>query len=305
MKKLLILGGSGFVGSSIVDYGVDKKLIKNKIDEIYSLSRSNKTKQKRYKHIKITYINKDILNVKKIPQIDYIIYCLKNKNIKVSNDYFNQFLRLLKPLKNKPNILFTSSGAVYGKNTIKKKDTENKRIIIESIYDLDGYKKEYAKEKIFLEKKFKELCKKNYKVSIARCYTFIGKNITQYNFAISDLINDANNMTRIKLKSKINVYRSYMHSDDMSNWLITIVKNSNTKCPIYNVGSNKIVNLKNLTKKIGIIANKKISLNENKNEKFDYYVPSITKAYKELNLKISINLNDALNSIIKRSNDKN
>ena len=96
-----------------------------------------------------------------------------------------------------------------------------------------------------------------------------------------------------------------MHSYDMSNWLIKIVKNSNTKCPIYNVGSNKIVNLKNLTKKIGIIANKKISLNENKNEKFDYYVPSITKAYKELNLKISINLNDALNSIIKRPNDKN
>jgi len=305
LKKLLILGGSGFVGSSIVDYGVDKKLIKNKIDEIYSLSRSNKTKQKRYKHIKITYINKDILNVKKIPQVDYIIYCLKNKNIKVSNDYFNQFLRLLKPLKNKPNILFTSSGAVYGKNTMKKKDTENKKITIKSIDNLDGYKKEYAKEKIFLEKKFKELCKKNYKVSIARCYTFIGKNITRYNFAISDLINDANNMTRIKLKSKINVYRSYMHSYDMSNWLIKIVKNSNTKCPIYNVGSNKIVNLKNLTKKIGIIANKKISLNENKNEKFDYYVPSITKAYKELNLKISINLNDALNSIIKRSNDKN
>ena len=305
MKKLLILGGSGFIGSSIVDYGVDKKLIKNKIDEIYILSRSNKTKQEKYKHIKITYINKDILNVKKIPRIDYIIYCLKNKSIKVSNNYFNQFLKLLKTLKKKPNILFISSGAVYGKNTIKKKDTENKRIIIESIYDLDGYKKEYSKEKIFLEKKFKELCKKNYKVSIARCYTFIGKNITRYKFAISDLINDANNMTRIKLKSKINVYRSYMHSDDMSNWLITIVKNSNTKCPIYNVGSNKIVNLKNLTKKIGIMVNKKISLNANKSKKFDYYVPSIAKAYKELNLKISINLNDALNSIIKRSNDKN
>ena len=31
MKKLLILGGSGFVGSSIVDYGINKNLIKNKI----------------------------------------------------------------------------------------------------------------------------------------------------------------------------------------------------------------------------------------------------------------------------------
>ena len=304
MKKLLILGGSGFVGSSIVDYGVDKKLIKNKINEIYVLSRSNKTKQKKFKHIKITYINKSILNVKKIPQINYVIYCLKNKNIKISNDYFNQFSKLLKTLKIRPNILFTSSGAVYGKNTNKKKDTEKKIIRIDSIEDLNGYKKEYAKEKIFLEKKIKELGIRNYKVSIARCYTFIGKNITRYNYAISDLINDANNLTRIKLNSKINVYRSYMHSDDLANWLIKIVKNSNTKCPIYNVGSNKVINLKNLAKKIGLIANKKISVKTNKSKKFDYYVPSITKAYKKLNLKISINLNDALNSIIK-SNDKN
>ena len=34
-------------------------------------------------------------------------------------------------------------------------------------------------------------------------------------------------------------------------------------------------------------------------------LPSITKAKKELKLKISINLNDALNSTIKSLNDKN
>lgn len=303
MKKLLILGGSGFIGSSIVDYGVDKKFIKNKINEIYVLSRSIQSKQKKYKHIKITYINKSILAVKKIPQIDYVIYCLKNKNIKISNSYFNQFLKLLKNFKNKPKILFTSSGAVYGKNTNKKKDMESKKIDIDSVNNFTDYKKKYAKEKIFLEKKFKDLGTKNYKVSIARCYTFIGKNIIRYNYAISDLINAANNKTKVTLNSNINVFRSYMHSDDLSNWLITILKNSNTKCPIYNVGSNKSINLKNLSKKIGLITNKKISVNTNKSKKFDYYVPSITKAHKKLNLKISISLNDALNSTIKSLND--
>ena len=104
MKKLLIIGGSGFVGSSVVDSAVNKKLIKKKINEIFVLSRSNKSKQKKYRHVKITYINDNILNVKKIPQIDYIIYCLKNTNIKISNNYFNKFLKLLKTLKNKLHI---------------------------------------------------------------------------------------------------------------------------------------------------------------------------------------------------------
>ena len=299
MKKLLILGGSGFIGSSIVDYGISKKLIKNKINKIYILSRSAKFSQNKKKHISITYINKNMLDVNKLPQVDYIIYCLKNSNIKTSHSYFNQFLKVLKNFKKKPKILFTSSGAVYGKNTNKKKDIESKKINNNLINNFIGYKNKYAKEKVFLEEKFKELARKNYKVSIARCYTFIGKNIINYNYAISDLINAANNKTKIILNTHIDVFRSYMHSDDLSNWLITILKNSNTKCPIYNVGSDEIINLKSLTKKIGIMTNKKISVKIKNNKKFDYYVPSITKAYKKLNLKILINLNDALNSTIK------
>ena len=54
MKKLLILGGSGFFGKSIVDYGIEKKLIKHKINEIYVVSRTMSSKKKKYKHIKIT-----------------------------------------------------------------------------------------------------------------------------------------------------------------------------------------------------------------------------------------------------------
>jgi len=303
LKKLLILGGSGFIGSSIVDYGINKKLIKYKINKIYILSRSIKTKINKKKHISITYIHNNILNVDKLPQVDYIIYCLKSDNTKISSSYFNQFLKLLKTLKNKPNILFTSSGAVYGKNINKKKVSEKKKIDIKAINNFKGYKKKYAKEKLFLEKKFKDLSTKNYNVSIARCFTFIGKSIVRYNYAISDLINAANNKENITLNSKIDVFRSYMHSDDLSNWLITILNNSNTKCPIYNVGSDKVINLKNLTKKIGIMTNKKISIKIKKSNKFDYYIPSILKAKKELNLKNSISLKDALSSTINVINE--
>ena len=299
MKKLLILGGSGFIGSSIVDYAIDKKLLNNKINKIYILSRNKKSKKINNKYIKINYLRNNILDVKKLPTVDYIIYCLKNENIKISNDYFSQFKKLIKQFKFKPKILFTSSGAVYGKNINKKKNLESEKISINSVKNLIGYKKKYAMEKIFLEKKFKELSLENYKISIARCFTFIGKNIIKYNYAISDLINDANNDRKITLNSNINVFRSYMHSDDLCKWLIKILIKSNKKCPIYNVGSDKVINLKDLTKKIGAIKNKKISIKLKESKKFDYYVPSINKARKKLNLKISISLNDSLNSIIK------
>ena len=172
MKKLLILGGSGFFGNSIVDYGINKKLIKHKIDEIYVVSRSKSSKKKIYKHIKVTYITKNIINIKKIPQIDYVIYCLKSKSIKSSDNYFNYFLRLLKPLSKKPKILFASSGAVYGKNKVKKPESTN--IDYKKINKLNGYKKKYALEKVYMESKFKKLVKMNFNVSIARCFNFLG-----------------------------------------------------------------------------------------------------------------------------------
>ena len=60
MKKLLIIGGSGFFGKSIVDCAINKKLIKHKINEICIISRSKISQKKTYKHIKVTYITKNI-----------------------------------------------------------------------------------------------------------------------------------------------------------------------------------------------------------------------------------------------------
>ena len=303
MKKLLILGGSGFIGSSIVEYGIDKKLIKHKIDKIYILSRSKKSNTNKKKHIEVKYICKNILDLKRIPQVDYVIYSLRNDNIKTSNDYFTQFLKLLKTLNKKPKILFTSSGAIYGKNKNKKKDRESNVIDFNSINTLSAYKKRYALEKIFIEQKITELGMKDYHASIARCYTFIGKNIIKYKFAISSLINDSLKNKIIKLKTSKNVYRSYMHSNDLVEWLIKILKNSNKQCPIYNVGSDKVINLRELTKRISKLSKKKCHLNKISSKDWDYYAPSIAKAKKELNLKISFNLNHALNSTIKSLNE--
>ena len=297
MKKLLVIGGSGFFGKSIVDCGIHRKLIKHKINEIYIISRSKILKKKKFQHIKINYIHKNIINIKKIPEVDYIIYCIKNENINTSKDYFNNFLRLIKNYSKKPKILFTSSGAIYGKNETKQ--NEKSLIDLKKIYALKGYKKKYALEKIFMENKFQELGKLNFNVSIARCYNFIGKHILNSKQAVGDMILDALNKDIISLNTTGNVYRGYMNADDLVNWLIVILKSSNKKCPIFNVGSDREINLRVLGKKIAKIFNRKLKLKKIKKNQLDYYVPSINKAKKLLKLKILINLNDSINSFIK------
>jgi len=297
LKKLLVIGGSGFFGKSIVDCGIHRKLIKHKINEIYIISRTKILKKKKFQHIKINYIHKNIINIKKIPEVDYIIYCIKNENIKTSKDYFSNFLRLIKNYSKKPKILFTSSGAIYGKNEIKQ--NEKSPIDLKKIYALKGYKKKYALEKIFMENKFQELGKLNFNVSIARCYNFIGKHILNSKQAVGDMILDALNKDIISLKTSGNVYRGYMNADDLVNWLIVILKSSNKKCPIFNVGSDREINLRVLGKNIAKIFNRKLKLKKIKKNQLDYYVPSINKAKKLLKLKISINLNDSINSFIK------
>ena len=94
-----------------------------------------------------------------------------------------------------------------------------------------------------------------------------------------------------------------MNSEDLIRWLIKIILNSSVKSKIYNVGSDEAISVESLAK---IIAKKfdkkikKINLNKNKLiDEIDYYVPSINKAKKDLNLKLKFNFNQSLNQLFK------
>ena len=94
-----------------------------------------------------------------------------------------------------------------------------------------------------------------------------------------------------------------MHSDDLVRWLITILLNSNKKPNTYNVGSDEAISIENLAKIISKKFNKKVNRKKNflvkdKKEVVDYYVPSISKAKKDLNLKLRYKLNYSLKSLL-------
>ena len=306
MKSLLFIGGTGFLGQSFFDYINKDKLNKLKLSKIIIVSRKKKLVKSK---IKVSYIKKSISNIKLIPYVDYIIYAANSDNNLENLKGVNTFINLLDKNHKKTKILFTSSGAVYGPRKIKKKMKEKEKISFMNVSKFSGYKKEYAKTKIIMEREFNKLAKRGFNVSIARLFSFIGKKILMNrNFAITNLINQAKNKKSesILLSDNRDVYRGYMHSDDLVKWLINILLNSNTKCNIYNVGSDEAISIENLAKLISKKFNKKVNkkknfLIKNKKQLVDYYVPTISKAKKDLNLKLRYKLNYSLKSLLNKS----
>ena len=303
MKSLLFIGGTGFLGQSFFDYINKNKLKKFKLSKIKIVSRKKKLVKSK---TRVSYIRKSVSNIKSIPYVDYIIYAANSSNNLENIKGINNFINLLDDKHKKVKILFTSSGAVYGPRKIKKKMIENEKTNFRKASKFSGYKNEYAKAKITMERKFIQLGKKGYKVSIARLFSFIGKRILENDhFAITNLILQAREKKNktIKLNDNRSVYRGYMNSEDLIRWLIKIILNSSVKSKIYNVGSDEAISVESLAK---IIAKKfdkkikKINLNKNKLiDEIDYYVPSINKAKKDLNLKLKFNFNQSLNQLFK------
>ena len=119
MKKLLIIGASGFVGRGIIDFTSKKKFRKFNIDTLYTISRKRIFYEINKSNLIKKSFNQDLLKIKNFPEVDYIVYCIRSNNLNKSFNYFNHFLFLISQLKRKPNLLFTSSGSVYGPKNLK------------------------------------------------------------------------------------------------------------------------------------------------------------------------------------------
>jgi nucleoside-diphosphate-sugar epimerase len=308
VSSLLIIGGTGFFGKSILD-GYKRGLLKPwGINLIYVLARHAqklKIDAPELMEFSIKLVNGDIATCTELPVADYVIHAaastdaanylsrpeVEKRNIQAGT--FN-YCELAKKFHQKSRIVYCSSGAVYGQQP-PDLDMIPEDYCGGSVDEMSPTKRDYAAAKRDAENAIMEMGKQGISVSIARCFAFIGVYLPRdKHFAIGNFIEDGLNKRPIAVKADHYVYRSYMYADDLVEWLMTIAAASNPNCPVFNVGSDEALEIREVAR---IVADKftvplKSAVISKPN--VDRYIPSIGKIEVQGPLRSKFNLREAL-----------
>lgn len=319
MTSLLVIGGSGFFGKSILDAFQRNLLDSWGINSLMIMARHPEELQKNHSQLitsKVKLLKGDIASINELPFADYVIHAAastdaRNYHLAPLKERSNiirgtlNYCELAKEFHQKSKIVYVSSGAVYG---AQPHDLEK---IPEDFDFLDAEqlpesKKDYAYAKRDSEKAINDLGNYGLDVSIARCFAFLGPWLPlDQHFAIGNFINDGLNLRPININAKHKVYRSYMYADDLVEWLMTIAEKSRTSSPVYNVGSDQSILIDELAQKISTIFGQNAPMYSHESDYIDRYVPNIDKAKNELNLKNKYHLDDAIRLTIELLQQRN
>jgi dTDP-glucose 4,6-dehydratase len=192
--------------------------------------------------------------------------------------------------------LLTSSGAVYGKQPPEITHVSEDYL---GSPDLTNPGYAYAEGKRAAEM-LCTLYAKQYglEAKIARCFAFVGPYLPlDTHFAIGNFIRDGLKGGPILVNGDGTPYRSYLYAADLVIWLWTILLKGKS-CYPYNVGSDKDLTIADLAKVVASIFESKVDVTIAKEPIFgksvERYVPSVDRAFSELQLQPLISLRDSI-----------
>lgn len=236
IKKILIVGGTGFIG-----YHLAKKCLKKKWS-VVSFSK-NFPKKKRYLH-KVKYITGDLFikkNLKSLSQkFDYAVnlggYVDHKNKVKTFNSHYIGCKNLSNFLLKKNIKAFVQIGSSGEYGTLKSPQKENSICRPKSIY---------SQAKFFATKYLLNLYKKKkFPVTILRLYQAYGprQDINRFIAIVIDAC--------IKNKefpcSDGKQFRDFIHVDDVVEAIFKSLANKNAKGEIINIGSGSPQKIKDV-----------------------------------------------------------
>lgn len=192
-------------------------------------------------------------------------------------------------------LLFTSSGAVYGKQPSDLKNVSEEYVGAPdplnpaSTY---GEAKRLAELQCALAAQSAQL-----EAKIARCFAFVGPYMNlEVHFAIGNFLRDQMNGGPILVNGDGTALRSYLYASDLAIWLWTILFRA-PSCRAYNVGSEQEITIGELARTVAANDKPEVKIRiEGKPTGAPpaRYVPSTQRAQAELGLKQYVTLADAL-----------
>lgn len=272
MKKLVI-GGSGFVGSIIVE-----KLLERGFDVIVfdNLRFGN---YKNIENLPIKFINGDVLNPEVleeyIDQIDVVYYLATVNIIAAENDYsdcinnnvngVNKVLEVISKHKNIKRFVYTSTSSIYGNGTDIVEETKKDFL---NIYSTTKYAGE-------------SLCRlyentKNLPLTIIRYTNVYGKNQrpeSPYCGVIGKFIEKSVSGKDIQINGDGSQCRDFMYVDDVANLTIDLGFMEKTLSQEINFNTNNsltILEIAELIKKTTNSQSKIITIPERKIDNIKY-----------------------------------
>jgi len=290
-RSLLVIGGTGFFGKSIVHSFQRGLLTPYGIDRILVGARNIAKFQNDFPELidnRIELVKMDVSVESEMPYADIVIHAATNttftSNKKIPNgekinieQSISNYCKCAQRDHKNAKIIYCSSGAVYGQQPeeIEKMDEE---FPFQDVSNLIDYKRNYALGKRFAEKEIIKLGSFGLNVSIARCFAFHGKYLPRdEHFAYGNFIGSASRGDVIEVKANHRVIRSYMNADDLVDSLMKVALQSNTKCPIFNVGSDEAIEIRDLANQIADEYNVAVKIAPITENKIDRYVPNTYK----------------------------
>lgn len=206
-------------------------------------------------------------------------------------DILTRLLQMAERQKSGFRIVYTSSGAVYGRNRLTpsvEDDTASFKLGSAGIlYDTSKRMSETlllaAADEVGIE------------VRIARLFAFVGPHLPlDQHFAIGNFLLDASRGMPIRLLSDGLAVRSWMYPTDLMTWLFRFADQGTFR--IMNVGSDKAMSIRHCAELVGHIAGVEVHVPVGTSElrPREVYVPDVTRAVEDLGLRIQIDLVTAI-----------
>ena len=243
-SKIVILGGTGFIGKWLLSTLNFAKEVLNLRYDVCVVTRSTDRAKREFRKSKIEFIQHDLSqSLLDLPYADFYIHAatpsvpsrgskdpflVANSTLNGSISIFNAVVKS----KSTRSILYLSSGAVYGKQSLNQSFLEEGVATIpNSTLGLYGHTKLIG-ESIFAQIHLDT----GIPISTPRLFAFLGPHISlNDHFAIGNFLRDAREKKQISISGNPNTVRSYLYPTDLLINLLQLIVKPQRK-PI-NIGS--------------------------------------------------------------------